>query len=238
MRMAPSVSWKTIGLLTSTHTWPFRKGGQALLPSGLLSRMLCPHPGRKQPILWCPQWLTLSSATSPCSRTFSWNGTWHFQGAREDVPPTTGSAASTASRAARMDNRAASAVGALNQDSRAAGMGNRVVEWCKKKFSCPVCQRKPKVQSQRPGRLQQAMSFNEVVGVDLFQYEERLMMNMICWGRRPSLRAGHPHSLHRCTKPLAEQPHGEGWGHLQDPTGDSHPRDLSHHRGGDPHGSL
>ena len=50
---------------------------------------------------------------------------------------------------------------------RHAGVKPEVVEWCKKKFSCPICQRKPKVQSQRPGRLQRAMSFNKVVGVDL-----------------------------------------------------------------------
>ena len=68
-----------------------------------------------------------------------------------------------------------------------AGVKNEVLQWTKNHFKCPLCERKQQPSSHRPGKLQRAMNFNEVVGVDLIQINvpeigDYWMLNCLCWG--------------------------------------------------------
>ena len=68
-----------------------------------------------------------------------------------------------------------------------AGVKNEVLQWTKNHFKCPICERKQQPSSHRPGKLQRAMNFNEVVGVDLIQINapeigDYWMLNCLCWG--------------------------------------------------------
>ena len=77
---------------------------------------------------------------------------------------------------------------AFTRALRHAGAKQEVVEWVKHHFKCPLCERKQQPSSHRPGHLQKAMAFNEVVGIDLLKVnvptieKEYLMMNCLCWG--------------------------------------------------------
>jgi len=68
-----------------------------------------------------------------------------------------------------------------------AGVKNEVLQWTKNHFKCLLCERKQQPSSHRPGKLQRAMNFNEVVGVDLIQINvpeigDYWMLNCLCWG--------------------------------------------------------
>ena len=68
-----------------------------------------------------------------------------------------------------------------------AGVKKEVLEWVKHHFRCDLCERKQQPSSHRPGRLQKAMAFNDVVGIDLLQVNvpnlgEYLLLNCLCWG--------------------------------------------------------
>ena len=70
---------------------------------------------------------------------------------------------------------------------RHAGVKKEAVEWVKHHFRCDLCERKQQPSAHRPGKLQKAMEFNEVVGVDLIQVNvpnlgEYLLLNCLCWG--------------------------------------------------------
>ena len=63
-----------------------------------------------------------------------------------------------------------------------ANCRKEAIEWVRSSFRCPLCERKQKPKSQRPGHLSQEMPFNKVVGIDLVFYEEHVLVNMLCWG--------------------------------------------------------
>eukprot|EP00435_Cladocopium_sp_Y103_P008346 s2034_g2.t1 len=68
-----------------------------------------------------------------------------------------------------------------------AGVKEEVLQWVKHHFKCPLCERKQQPSSHRPGKLQRAMNFNEVVGIDLLQINvpqigDYWMLNCLCWG--------------------------------------------------------
>eukprot|EP00435_Cladocopium_sp_Y103_P027783 s3983_g6.t2 len=68
-----------------------------------------------------------------------------------------------------------------------AGVKDEVLQWTKHHFKCPLCERKQQPSSHRPGKLQRAMNFNEVVGIDLIQINvpqigDYWMLNCLCWG--------------------------------------------------------
>ena len=65
---------------------------------------------------------------------------------------------------------------------RHAGVKEEVLAWVKDGFHCPLCERNQKSQPHRPGHLQKNMTFNQVVGIDLFKTHEKLFLNCLCWG--------------------------------------------------------
>ena len=65
---------------------------------------------------------------------------------------------------------------------RHAGVKEEVLAWVKDGFHCPLCERNQKSQPHRPGHLQKNMTFNQVVGIDLFKTQEKLFLNCLCWG--------------------------------------------------------
>ena len=65
---------------------------------------------------------------------------------------------------------------------RHAGVKEEVLAWVKSGFHCPLCERNQKSKPHRPGHLQKNMTFNQVVGIDLFKAHERLFLNCLCWG--------------------------------------------------------
>ena len=65
---------------------------------------------------------------------------------------------------------------------RHAGVKEEVLAWVKNGFHCPLCERNQKSNPHRPGHLQKNMTFNQVVGIDLFKTHEKLFLNCLCWG--------------------------------------------------------
>ena len=65
---------------------------------------------------------------------------------------------------------------------RHANCRKEALEWVRSRFQCPICERKQKPKSQRPGHLTQSLPFNRVVGVDLMFYEDHVLLNMLDWG--------------------------------------------------------
>lgn len=70
---------------------------------------------------------------------------------------------------------------------RHAGVKPEIVKWVKQHFRCALCERRQQPSQHRPARLHHAMSFNEVVGVDLILVDagelgEHWMLNCLCWG--------------------------------------------------------
>ena len=68
-----------------------------------------------------------------------------------------------------------------------AGTKPEILKWVKNHFKCDICERKQMPSSHRPSKLQKAMNFNEVVGIDLLQVNvpnigEYLVLNCLCWG--------------------------------------------------------
>ncbi|CAJ1437918.1 unnamed protein product [Effrenium voratum] len=57
-----------------------------------------------------------------------------------------------------------------------------ILAWVKKYFKCPLCERRKKPGSQRPGHLARAMGFNECIGIDLFFIKDRVFLNVVCLG--------------------------------------------------------
>ncbi|CAE7633607.1 unnamed protein product [Symbiodinium necroappetens] len=65
---------------------------------------------------------------------------------------------------------------------RHAGAKPEVLEFAKRGFKCPICERRQRPSTQRPAHLQHRMPFNEVVGVDLIFVRRRPLLNCLCWG--------------------------------------------------------
>ena len=70
---------------------------------------------------------------------------------------------------------------------RHAGAKKEVIEFVKHHFRCDLCDRKQLPSSHRPSKLQTAMEFNSVVGIDIFQVKvpdlgDLLLLNCLCWG--------------------------------------------------------
>ena len=66
---------------------------------------------------------------------------------------------------------------------RHAGAKQEILAWVKKYFKCPLCERRKKPGSQRPGHLARAMGFNECIGIDLFFFfKDRVFLNVVCLG--------------------------------------------------------
>ncbi|CAE7779821.1 unnamed protein product, partial [Symbiodinium necroappetens] len=65
---------------------------------------------------------------------------------------------------------------------RHAGVKVEVLQYIKDEFSCPICSRRQRPSSHRPGHLSREMSFNEVVGIDLIFFRKLVLLNCLCWG--------------------------------------------------------
>ena len=65
---------------------------------------------------------------------------------------------------------------------RHAGVKKEVLKWVKNKFHCPICARRKKPNSHRPGHLARHLGFNAVVGIDLVFVHRKVILNCVCWG--------------------------------------------------------
>ena len=59
----------------------------------------------------------------------------------------------------------------------------KVLHYVRKYYTCPACEARGKVPRPRPpASLPRTFRFNETVGIDLFELEGKVFVNMICWG--------------------------------------------------------
>ena len=65
---------------------------------------------------------------------------------------------------------------------RHSGVKVDILKRVKKKFECPICQRRKKPGTHRPAHLSRQMEFNAVVGVDLVFVQRYVIVNCLCWG--------------------------------------------------------
>ena len=61
-------------------------------------------------------------------------------------------------------------------------MKKEVLKWVKRRFHCPICARRKKPNSHRPGHLARHLGFNAVVGIDLVFVRRKVILNCVCWG--------------------------------------------------------
>ena len=64
---------------------------------------------------------------------------------------------------------------------RHSGVKLDIIKWVKKKFECPICQRR-RPGTHRPAHLSRQMEFNAVVGIDLVFVQRYVIVNCLCWG--------------------------------------------------------
>ena len=74
----------------------------------------------------------------------------------------------------------------LGRALRHAGMKRHLVRWAVKELRCPVCEARVKPAAKRPGALPRCLKFNQVVGIDLVEFQDvgldKILANMVCWG--------------------------------------------------------
>ncbi|CAE7655781.1 GIP [Symbiodinium sp. CCMP2592] len=63
-----------------------------------------------------------------------------------------------------------------------AGVKAEILKYVKDEFSCPICLRRQRPSSHRPGHLSREMGFNEVIGIDLMFFRKLTLLNCLCWG--------------------------------------------------------
>ena len=65
---------------------------------------------------------------------------------------------------------------------RHSGVKLDIIKWVKRKFECPLCQRRKRPGTHRPAHLSRQMEFNAVVGIDLVFVQRYVIVNCLCWG--------------------------------------------------------
>ncbi|CAJ1399663.1 unnamed protein product [Effrenium voratum] len=114
------------------------------------------------------------TSTTTSSAAQRWTGTTAFDLIIEVMLP------------ADYQNRAtwisAAAAHPIQEYVTAEGAKQEILAWVKKYFKCPLCERRKKPGSQRPGHLARAMGFNECIGIDLFFIKDRVFLNVVCLG--------------------------------------------------------
>ena len=63
-----------------------------------------------------------------------------------------------------------------------AGVRVEVLKYIRDEFECPICSRRQRPSSHRPGHLSREMGFNEVIGIDLMFFRKLILLNCLCWG--------------------------------------------------------
>ena len=67
-----------------------------------------------------------------------------------------------------------------------AGVYRNFIRWAAKELRCPVCESRVRPAAKRPSALPRCMQFNQVVGVDLVEFNEsgydKILINAVSWG--------------------------------------------------------
>ena len=65
---------------------------------------------------------------------------------------------------------------------RHSGVKMEIIKWVKRRFECPICQRRKRPGTRRPAHLSRQLEFNSVVGIDLVFVQRYVIVNCLCWG--------------------------------------------------------
>ena len=80
---------------------------------------------------------------------------------------------------------------------RHAGVKVEIIKWVKRRFQCPICQRRKRPGTHRPAHLSRQLEFNSVVGIDLIFVQRYVIVNCLCWGTNYQLAAIVPNKESR-----------------------------------------
>ena len=67
---------------------------------------------------------------------------------------------------------------------RNAGARRNIIRWALRDLRCAICESRERPSAKRPGALPRCLSFNKIVGVDLFEFDEfgwqQHFLNIVC----------------------------------------------------------